>query len=100
MCEGCEGEARFQRFDCYSDGEAEAMARSQELRAKILRPLVFWLARRGVRPSHITLASLLSGAAFCGVFLFAPAAALPLLALHVFLDGLDGPLARHMGVAS
>ena len=58
------------------------------------------LAEVNVHPDHVTLASLLAGLAFCPLYAFSKPAALTALALHVLLDGLDGPLARFMNVAS
>jgi phosphatidylglycerophosphate synthase len=64
------------------------------------------LAAAGVRPDHITFVSLLAGLAFCPLWLWpgspvwARPAALVALLLHAILDGLDGPLARHLGIAS
>lgn len=92
--------------DCYSAGERAAMVWGQDLRAWLLGPLLRVLARCGVLPDHITLVSLAAGLAFCPLWLWpgSPAwskpAALVALLLHVLLDGLDGPLARHLGVAS
>jgi phosphatidylglycerophosphate synthase len=92
--------------DCYSAGERRAMVWTQELRARLLRPLLMWAERLGIRPDAVTLASLACGLAFCPLYLWPgtpwwsrPAALAALLA-HVILDGLDGPLARHLGVAS
>jgi phosphatidylglycerophosphate synthase len=92
--------------DCYSAGERRAMVWTQELRARLLRPLLVWAERVGIRPDVVTLASLACGLAFCPLYLWPgtpwwsrPAALAALLA-HVILDGLDGPLARHLGVAS
>jgi phosphatidylglycerophosphate synthase len=92
--------------DCYSAGERRAMVWTQELRARLLRPLLVWAERVGIRPDAVTLASLACGLAFCPLYLWPgtpwwsrPAALAALLA-HVILDGLDGPLARHLGVAS
>lgn len=77
------------------------MQRSQQIRGRLLEPLLRLLARSGVRPGHLTFASLVIGMAFAPVFLLGlPACALGLLGLHVLLDGLDGPLARHLEVAS
>lgn len=92
--------------DCYSAGERSAMVWGQELRAWLLAPLLRTLAAAGVTPDQITAASLLCGLAFCPLWLWpgSPAgtrpAALAMLLLHVLLDGLDGPLARHLGIAS
>jgi phosphatidylglycerophosphate synthase len=92
--------------DCYSAGERSAMVWGQEQRAWFLGPTLRTLAAAGVTPDQITAASLLCGLAFCPLWLWpgSPAgtrpAALAMLLLHVLLDGLDGPLARHLGVAS
>ena len=58
------------------------------------------LAALRITPDHLTLASLLVGLSFCGLWFWSPAAAFGALLVHVLLDGLDGPLARHLGVAS
>lgn len=90
-----------EKITCYSGGEAGMMQRSQELRGRWLRPLLEWLKRLHVRPGHLTLISLLLGMAFCGVLIWGNAlVALALLLFHVLMDGLDGPLARHLGTAS
>lgn len=78
----------------------------QELRAWLLGPLLHVLAAAGVSPDQITAASLACGLAFCPLWLWpgtptwARPAALVALLLHVLLDGLDGPHARHLGTAS
>jgi phosphatidylglycerophosphate synthase len=82
------------------------MVWGQELRAWWLGPLVRGLAAAGVTADQITAASLLCGLAFCPLWVWpgnpawARPAALAILLVHVLLDGLDGPLARHLGVAS
>src|SRR5262245_60200817 len=92
--------------DCYSAGERGAMAWGRELRAWLLGPLIRALAAAGVTADQITATSLAAGLAFCPLWLWpsgpawAKPAALVALLLHVFLDGLDGPLARHLGTAS
>ena len=86
--------------DCYSKGEREWMLRTQQLRARLLHPLLVVLARLRITPDHLTLLSLLCGFAFCPLFGPAPHWAFFTLFLHVVVDGLDGPLARHLGLAS
>lgn len=89
------------KVTCYSEGESAFMQRSQAIRGRWLEPMLRWLARGGVRPGHLTLASLLAGLAFAPLLLAGqPLWAMALLLWHVLLDGLDGPLARHLGVAS
>jgi len=89
------------KINCYSEGEGDMMQASQELRGRWLRPLLVLLAGVGIRPGQITLVSLLLGLAFCpALILDYEGLALLLLFLHVLSDGLDGPLARHLGRAS
>ena len=89
------------KVTCYSEGEGAFMRRSQALRGRLLHPLLVGLARLRITPNHLTLLSLLTGLAFCPVFLWGfHAAAFTLLLAHVLLDGLDGPLARHTQRAS
>jgi phosphatidylglycerophosphate synthase len=77
------------------------MKQSQALRGRLLQPLLTLLARLRVTPNHLTLLSLLTGLAFCPCFLWGSRPlAFALLLAHVLLDGLDGPLARHLGYAS
>jgi phosphatidylglycerophosphate synthase len=88
------------KADVYSAGERAWMVRTQEIRAAAFGPLLRAMARAGLQPDHLTLLSLLAGIAFCPLYFAAPGWALIALAAHVALDGLDGPLARHLGVAS
>jgi phosphatidylglycerophosphate synthase len=89
------------KVTCYSDGEGAFMQGSQELRGRLFRPLLAGLARLGLTPNHLTLLSLLTGLAFCPLFLWSSkAVAFGLLLAHVLLDGLDGPLARYLRTAS
>lgn len=85
--------------DCYSGGERRWMEMGQRLRARALAPLLSLSCRVGVRPDHVTVASLVAGLAACVTLDTAPGTALGLLAAHVLLDGLDGPLARRLGTA-
>jgi phosphatidylglycerophosphate synthase len=91
------------KADCYAAGERAAMDWWQELRAWYLGPLLKLMAASGLTPDHVTLASLMSGLAFCPLWLcpgnpsWSKPAALAALALHALFDALDGPLARHLG---
>ena len=77
------------------------MAKSQAVRAQILDPFMAVLATIGVTPNHLTLLSLLTGLAFCPIFIwFSKGLAFAMMVAHVVLDGLDGPLARYTNVAS
>ncbi len=86
--------------NCYSDGEGAFMEWSQNIRARLLGPLLRTLGANGVRADHLTYLSLLCGLAFCPLFIGESYIfAFAFLFLHVLLDGIDGPLARHLGRA-
>jgi phosphatidylglycerophosphate synthase len=77
----------------------------QNLKQAALRPVLVQLDRAGIRPNHVTWLALIFGLAFCPLYLLdgGPAVTLlayALLALHLIIDGVDGPLARHQAVAS
>ena len=88
------------KADCYSHGERRWMVYTQQLRGVWLAPILSLMARAGIKPDHLTILSLAAGLAFCPLYAPAFPIALACLALHVVLDGMDGPLARHLGVAS
>jgi hypothetical protein len=86
--------------DCYSAGERGWMEQGQRLRQWMFEPLLRGLACLQLAPDHITLFALIAGLFFFPLFAVSPGAAFVALGLHVLLDGLDGPLARHLGTAS
>jgi phosphatidylglycerophosphate synthase len=88
------------KADCYADRERAMMVFTQQVRGRLLAPLLRLLTALGVKPDHLTFMSLLAGLAFCPLYFVSKPAAFVMIALHVLLDGLDGPLARHTGVAS
>ncbi len=88
------------KADVYSAGERAWMVRTQQLRAWWFGPLLRLLAACRVTPDHLTVLSLLAGLASCPLYVVSPAGALFALVLHVAIDGLDGPLARHLGTDS
>jgi len=86
--------------DCYSSADRKLMVHGQELRRRLLGPLLWLMVKCGITANILTLLSLAAGLAFCVVYFFCRPAALGLLALHLCLDGLDGPVARYAGTAS
>ena len=86
--------------DCYSEGERNAMEWTQRIRGTALAPVLKILATLKVSPDHLTLISLVSGLSFCVIWFWSVPAALAALLIHALLDGLDGPLARHLNLAS
>ncbi len=94
-----------QHGDSYAAAERQAMVKYQGFKQRLLKPLLVLLEKMHVQPWMITGLSLITGLAFCPVFLIADAGwslhvAYILLLLHLLLDGLDGPLARHLNMAS
>ena len=83
--------------DCYSEHERGFMEWGQNLRKKILHPLLVFLEAHQISPSQITLLSMCIGLCAAFVLPFNPGFGLSLLLLHVIADGIDGPLARHTG---
>jgi phosphatidylglycerophosphate synthase len=88
------------KADCYASGERVGMVLWQRIRAVTLRPLLVALSRCGVRPDHLTLLSGVVGLAFCPLYFWSKELAFTMIGVHVLLDTLDGPLARHTGMAS
>ena len=88
-------------INCYSENEGGFMEWGQTLRGRLLKPMLAWMAGLGLRGNHVTFLSMLTGLAFCPLFLWgSKPLGFVMLLLHVLLDGLDGPLARYRGQAS
>jgi phosphatidylglycerophosphate synthase len=98
--DGSAGREPDLKADCYAHGERTFMMFTQRVRGRLFAPLLSALDLIGTTPNHLTLASLIAGLAFCPVYFWSTPLAFVLLAMHVLLDGLDGPLARHQGIAS
>jgi phosphatidylglycerophosphate synthase len=87
--------------DCYSDGERAWMESTQQLRAEWLKPLLVLCTQLKITANHTTLFAFVFGLLFLPLwFWINPWAAIAGLAVHVLLDGVDGPIARHQGTAS
>ena len=87
------------KADCYSDREAPQWI-SGRASAGPLRPLLEAMTRCRIRPDDLTALSAAAGLAFCPLYFWSKSLARAAIALHVLLDGLDGPLARHTNTAS
>ena len=71
-----------------------------DLREKWLGPMLAIMSKLGLRPDHLTFVSLIFGLMFCPLYFWSPILAFISLLLHTVVDGIDGPLARHLGVQS
>ena len=92
---------RESKGDCYSAGERAWMEYGQQLRGRWLGPWLSLLTKARVSPDHLTIVSLLFGLAFGPLWYFECEWLVVIaLALHVAVDGLDGPLARFQELAS
>lgn len=90
-----------EKSDCYSAGDRKLMELSQKIRDISFLPLLKLFTVFGLRPNHITFLSFLFGGGACYlIFSSELKAALYLLFIHVLLDGMDGPLARHQNLSS
>ncbi len=85
------------KVSVYAASDRGLMASSQRVRQVLLEPLLKALAGAGLRANHVTALSLMLGLIGAGVLATQPLIALVLIALHVALDGLDGPIARARG---
>ena len=88
------------KADCYASGERAAMVWYAELRERWLGPFLAMMAKLGLKPDHLTIISLVLGLLFCPLYFWSPAWAFAALLMHAVVDGIDGPLARHLGVES
>jgi phosphatidylglycerophosphate synthase len=86
--------------DCYAASERGFMDSTRALRASALAPILPLLVRARVRPDHITAVAAVVGGSFALLWPDRPWLAMAALALHVILDGVDGPLARHLKIDS
>ncbi|MCA9042738.1 MAG: CDP-alcohol phosphatidyltransferase family protein [Planctomycetaceae bacterium] len=90
------------QFNYFSESEQQSQQRFKQLRDSLLNPLVRGMSAIGLTPNLLSLLGLLVLAPFVWLLLQTSEPAQVRLAfwfliLHVGLDGLDGPLARHQG---
>jgi len=88
------------KADCYSAGDRKFMVFTQNLRAVMLKPLLYILTKCGATADFLTFISFLIGLTACFAYFKSRILFLVLIALHVILDGFDGPLARYQNKAS
>lgn len=84
----------------FSGSERAKQQRFSDARTRFFGPLLPLLTRLRCTPDSLSFLSLLSMAGFVYFLPESIGAAMAFVALHVLLDALDGPLARHQGNAS
>jgi len=93
----------MQRFNFFSALEHRKQEHFRSTRDRLLRPLIDTLIAWRVQPDGISALGMVCLVPFGFLVALAPptpavmTAACVLLALHVLLDGIDGPIARRMG---
>jgi len=93
-------DASDSKADCYSAQERAGMVRYQQFKDWLLEPMLAAMTRCRISADFVTGVSTIAGLAFCPLYFWSAPWAYACLAVHLLLDGLDGPLARHSGSAS
>lgn len=88
------------KWSVYSNFESRSFDRWQDTRMRWLATPLAIMTRAGLNANHVTSASAIVGLASAVMVYFNHTAFAILLALHVLLDGLDGPLARYQKTRS
>ena len=87
-------------YNIFTEKEAPFQLWYQAWRGRMLAPFLRFCVWAGITPLTLSLCGLLSMFLLPLSFLYAPAWVLVAYGLHVFFDGVDGALARHMKVDS
>ena len=87
-------------YNSYSSLERRLLEPVRRLESALLKPAVVLLAALGVSPNAISASQVVIGGAIALLVADRPRAAFALFVLALFLDGLDGALARHTGRCS
>ena len=87
-------------YNSYSSLERRLLEPVRRLESALLKPAVVLLAALGVSPNAVSASQVVVGGAIVPLVADRPRAAFALFVLALFLDGLDGALARHTGRCS
>jgi len=96
---------KLDNFNYFSEEEQEKQEAFETKRDKVFAPIVALLIKLKLHPNFISLLSMLALVPFAYLTLSNPHPGRYLiianifLVLHIVLDGIDGPLARKMGVS-
>ena len=86
-------------MDYFNEEERASQRAFSKWRDGALSPAINFMIRRGITPNHVTIFGIILLIVGCALppnfFLAIPA----LLLLYCLVDGIDGPLARRMGIA-
>ncbi len=82
------------KVSVYASAEKKYMDLFQRFKGKVFSPLIKLLIKLGITANHLSYTSIISGILFLVFIQKNITVALGFLILSIFLDGIDGPLAR------
>ena len=86
--------------DSYSAVERKLIGPFRRMLLRVTQPLVAFLARLGVHPNVLSISQVVGGVAVLALVPDHPRLAFGIFLATLFLDGIDGALARATGTAS
>ena len=92
--------AEAPKLDSYSNLERRFLAPYRQIALTVMQPIVWVLARLGIRPNWVSVSQVAVGVIILLVIGSQPRLAFVLFLLALFIDGLDGALARYTGRSS
>ena len=92
--------AEAPKLDSYSNLERRFLALHRQVVLTVMQPIVWVLARLGIRPNWVSVSQVAVGVVILLVIGRQPRLAFVLFLLALFIDGLDGALARYTGRSS
>jgi len=92
--------AEAPNLDSYSNLERRFLAPYRQIIFTVVHPIVWVLARLGIRPNWVSISQVAVGVIILLVIGSQPRLAFVLFLLSLFIDNLDGALARYTGRSS
>jgi CDP-diacylglycerol--glycerol-3-phosphate 3-phosphatidyltransferase len=92
--------AETPKLDSYSSLERRFLAPYRQIALTVVHPIVWVLARLGIRPNWVSISQVAVGGIVLLVIGSQPRLAFVLFLLALLIDGLDGALARYTGRSS
>lgn len=88
------------KIHAFAANEAVFQSAFGKWRQQVCHPLLVLLDRANISPDTLSICGILVMILLPFGFLYSPFCLLSAYLLHLFLDGIDGALARHKGIAS